>query len=117
MALRANKAASPAKSPAAKTRKPVTQQAVDEFIERVRHFRAQARKTASQLASVMEAELARLAEEAQVIQPAARRRKFCQEATRRIAEVKIKPSKGRLRDLRRIDDLLRELRAEIDPLK
>jgi len=97
--------------------KPSTQASVDELQGRIQHFRRLVRETADHVVLAMEAALLRLCEEAQTIDSAKRRRQFCQEAVRRLSDLKIKPNKGRLRDLRRIDALLAELANELADLR
>ncbi|MCX7012215.1 MAG: hypothetical protein NTW86_06565 [Candidatus Sumerlaeota bacterium] len=84
--------------------------------ERVRNARRLARETAAQVAAALEAALEQALAGAKRIEPPARRARFCQRAAKRFAELKVKPAKGRLKDLRRIDALLAALFHELGRL-
>jgi len=84
--------------------------------ERVRNARRLARETAAQVSALLEAALEQTLAGAKGIESPARRARFCQRAAKRIADLKVKPSKGRLKDLRRIDALLEELFHELERL-
>ncbi len=90
-------------------KKNVTQAALDELKKQTRYCRQQVRETAQHLAQNMEAALEQIVDDVSELRPASKRRAYCKKAARLIAAVKVKPHKGRLRDLRKLDALIAEL--------
>jgi hypothetical protein len=90
-------------------RKNVTQAAFDELRNQALFCRQQIHETAQHVDLNMEAALEQIMDDAAALRPAAKRRAYCRKASQLIAAVKVKPRKGRLRDLRRLDELLAEL--------
>jgi hypothetical protein len=88
-----------------------------EFRDRMTHLRGAIRREAEGVADKMEAVVAQLADEAQSLDASARRRKFYQSALRETRQLKIKPHKRRLRDLKRIDELLERLGRILNELQ
>ena len=90
-------------------KKNLTQAAFDELRTQARYCRRQIRETAQHLDQNMEAALEQIVDDAAALRPAAKRRAYCKKASQLIAAIKVKPHKGRLRDLRKLDELLAEL--------
>jgi hypothetical protein len=100
-----------------KSPKTATEQAASDLADLIAHNRKVVRLIADHLAANMEAAYLQVLKDARALEPASRRRAFCKRAVKRIEGLKVKSGKGRLRDLRRVDELLSELSRDLNEIR